>query len=132
MKAAIIVFALFALCSCGSTRSERPIVRFYQEALKRSRNHERVPPANATGLQVKLGWIPGAKRYAGGTEDSIVISDPDPKETQVVLIIVEPRVSGSFLDPEEPSDDFVRMLETNARFALRNSRCRVVELLPKR
>jgi len=127
-----LVSLLLMLGSCSSTRSARPIMRFYQEALKRARNHERFPAPNAAGLQVKLGWIPGASRYAGGTEDSIVISDPDPTEKQAVLIIVDPRVSGSFLDMEEPDDEFLRMLEANARQALGNSRYRVVELLPKR
>gem|GEM_PF-3991107 len=131
MRIVVILLLLFALSSCRSTETPRPIVRFYREALKRSQRPDKNPPADATDLRLKTGWLPGAKRYPRWDEDSIVISDPDPHENEAVLIIVNPRVSGSFLDTEYPDDEFLKMLELNARYALEHSRYLVVQLLPK-
>lgn len=59
-----------------------------------------------------------------------MVSDPDPNEKEAVQIIINPRVYGSMLD-EEPSDEFLRLLESNTRNALKSSRYLVVQLLPK-
>jgi hypothetical protein len=129
MKTAFLLALAIVHTGCQSVDSSRPIIRFYREALKRSRDPEHV--ANANDLVVRLGCLTGCKRLPRFDENAIVVSDPDPKEREAVQIIVNPRVYGAMLD-EEPSDEFLQLLEDNTRHALKNSRYVIVQLLPKK
>jgi hypothetical protein len=94
MKTAFLLALAIVHTGCQSVDSSRPIIRFYREALKRSRDPEQ--PANADDLVVRLGCLPGCKRYPGGDEDAIAVSDPDPNEREAVQIIPDSEVRQRF------------------------------------
>jgi hypothetical protein len=88
------------------------------------------PPALAT-LDVAISSIPGSGRYPAIEESSIIVSDPKSEERYVVQVIVNPRVSGSFLDPKEPTAEFQAKLAHDTRRALESSRYMAVTLCRK-
>lgn len=73
-----------------------------------------------------LGDYEKTQRFPPESEDSILVSDPTSPESGVVQVIVDPRVSGSFLDPQEPSPEFLIELRTDTKNALRTHRYRYV------
>ncbi|WP_265594303.1 hypothetical protein [Haloferula sp. BvORR071] len=107
-------------------------MRFYEQALKRSRIGDRRTPVDFSGLQVESGSLPGCPRYPDFEESSLVISDSDPAEREAVVVIVNPRVSGSFLDPSVKDEEYLREMKEEEEKALRNSRYTGVYLLPRK
>jgi hypothetical protein len=110
MKPPLAPFALLLAClsvlSCvGLPASDRPILNFYRQAWKHYHSHSVTRPMELGGLRIaediRLKRLP---RYPSIDESVIVIRDPNPSESEVVVLFVSPRVSGSFLDPILPSE----------------------------
>ena len=133
MKRVLVISALI-LCFAGcanNSNSNRRLVTFYRQALERSKLPESNKPIDLQGLTLSDGVLPGCPRFPSADESSIIVSDRDPAEAHAVQVIVEPRVSGSFLDPVEPSPEFRREQAEELEDALKNHRYTGVFFLTK-
>jgi hypothetical protein len=83
------------------------------------------------GLKVNFGVLPSSNGAGTFEQSSIIVSDPDVRESHAVQVIVEPRVSGSFSDPAKASPDFLRQQAKDIESALKTHRYVGVYLLPK-
>ena len=110
---------------------ERPIVAFYRQAKQRQHKFDRSQSIALDGLRCNYGMLPGSGGEGTFEQSSLVVTDPDSSETQAVQVIVEPRVSGSFSDPAEPSSEFLKQQAQDIEDALRTHRYVAVFLLPK-
>lgn len=113
---------LFSACIAGCAsdgHADRKIIAFYKQARERLRSSSVSRPVDLDGLTFTGGVLPGSPKYPEVNESSIIVSDPDPSSRQIVQVIVSPRVSGSFLDPEEPSPEFLRQIAASEEEALR-------------
>jgi hypothetical protein len=123
------------LCVAGCAKStpdtNRRLITFYQQAVKRSKSPESNQPIDWLGLKLSDGTLAGCPRFPNIDESSIIVSDPDPNEHQAVQVIVSPRVSGSFADPAVPSQEFLRQQAEDREDALRKNRYTGVFLLAK-
>ncbi|MEK7950693.1 hypothetical protein [Luteolibacter soli] len=108
---------------------ERPILRFYEQARKRAKTGDTRSPVDLTGLQITDGALPGCPRYPTFEESALIVSDPE--DRQAVQIIVNPRVSGSFLDPAKKDEAFLREMRAEQERSLRQSRYTGVYLLAR-
>lgn len=133
MKALIgLAILILPLAGCTLPRgTERPIMKFYHEAKQRQKKFDPEKPISLDGLKVDQGVLPGSRGAGTWEQSSLVITDPDPRETHAVQVIVEPRVSGSFLDPTRRSPEFLADQSKNIEEALRTHRYEAVYLLPK-
>lgn len=123
-------FFVFVACAlitgCATTpKGSARLHAFYKEARKRQMHH-RIDEIDLGGLNFMLGDYEKTQRFPPESEDSILVSDPTSPESGVVQVIVDPRVSGSFLDPQEPSPEFLIELRTDTENALRTHRYRYV------
>jgi hypothetical protein len=130
IRFAIVV--LLPLTSCATLPDKaRPIMKFYHDAKQRERNFDPEKPISLVGLKAEYGILPGSKGAGTWKQSSLVITDPNPRETHAVQVIVEPHVSGSFLDPTERSPEFLAQQVRDIEDALQNHRYVAVYLLPK-
>src|SRR6476646_4397396 len=96
----LVAFAIhFTGCATGLER-RGPLDEFYRYAKARMAGRTTAPPPLGT-LDVAISAIPGCGGYPAIDESSIIVSDPASKDPRAVQVIVNPRVSGSFLDPTE-------------------------------
>jgi hypothetical protein len=133
MKRFLFISA-FIICVAGcvnNSNSNRRLITFYQQAVERSKSPESIKPIDLQGLTLSDGVLPGCPRFPSVDESSIIVSDRDPAESHAVQVIVAPRVSGSFLDPAEPTPEFLREQATDLEEAIKNHRYTAVYLLPK-
>jgi hypothetical protein len=122
----------FAVVGCASTaKSDRRIIGFYQQALKRSETGDKSRTVCLDGLDVTDGVLPGCPRFPSFEESGIVVTDPNPSEREAVQLIVAPRVSGSMLDPAELSPEFVKQQSLEQKDALKSHDFTGVYLLPR-
>jgi hypothetical protein len=127
-----LAFVIFPLVGCDlSNGPERPIMNFYRQAKERQHKFDRNQSIALDGLRCNYGVLPGSSGEGTFEQSSLVITDPDPRETQAVQVIVEPRVSGSFSDPAEPSPGFFKEQAQDIEDALKTHRYVAVFLLPK-
>ena len=131
MKTLIILGSLIlALSGCAVDRdADRPIMKFYREAKQRQIDPNQSIALN--GLKWNFGVLPKSRVTETYEQSSLIVTDPNPEETHAVQLIVEPRVSGSFLDPVEPSLEFLRQQAMDIESALKTHRYVNVYLLPK-
>lgn len=123
MRTALAIFIPFVLTSCATTLERgRPLDEFYRYAKARSAGRTRASPPALDNLSFTLSAIPGCGRYPNDDESSILVTDPNFPGQYGVQVIVTPRVSGSFLDPEGPTTEFLAELAQETRRALESSR----------
>ena len=130
-----LLFAVVLVSSCTPARhagQEQGVIReFYQSAKLRQQHFPSQVKLNLTGLRVQERMLPGCPRPPGADESALVITSTDPRESTAVQIIVTPCVPGSYLDPVEPSAEFLQEREEDVRWALRTHRFVGVYLLDK-
>lgn len=133
MKRILTIIALIlSVTGCAHTsNSNRRLVIFYRQAVQQLKSPEYNKPINLQGLTVTNGVLPGCPRLPSVDESSIIVSDPDPAETQAVQVMITPRVSGSFLDLAGPSPEFLREQAADCEDALKNHGYTGVFLLVK-
>jgi hypothetical protein len=102
---------------------------FYKQARDRQQHRSIVAP-DLSGLHFALGSGVRAQHFPSVVESAIVVSDPALPERGAVQVIVYPRVSGSFLDPANPSPEFLTQLNADTENALKTHEYRDVYWIP--
>lgn len=122
LKLLLCATLLALLASCSTQPAfEGKIGAFHSYAVEKVKHPERAGTPPIDGLDATLGYLDNGSRMPGFEESSILVSDPSQPESPVVQVIVSPRVSGSMLDPVEPSDEFIRELKQSTIKSLRTS-----------
>jgi hypothetical protein len=119
------LMVLAALLQCGCSTAERPrppLQVFYEQAKERLRTGDLHSKLSLDGLRFFEGTPAHAPKAPNWDESSIIVADAAGSSAAAVQIIVHPRVSGSFLDPQFPSDDFLREQAHATEDALRHHR----------
>ena len=120
----LFIFALIASCASAPKVSAR-LNAFYEQARHRQQRKSNVAP-DPSGLHFVLGTGVGAGRFPSENESAIVVSESAFPERGAVQVIVHPRVSGSFLDPADPSPDFLDQQKADIEHALKTHEYRDV------
>lgn len=126
-----LALGILSLVGCAPSGPERPIMTFYRQAKQRQQSFDPKQSITLDGLRVDYGVLPGSSGEGTIDQSSLVVTDPNPRETMAVQVIVEPRVSGSFLDPAVRSLEFLKQQAMDIDDALKTHRYVIVFLLPK-
>jgi hypothetical protein len=110
-------------CGCSTAaRSRPPLQVFYEQAKKRCRTGDLHSDISLAGLRFAEGTASNVVKGPKWDESSIIVTDAAGSSAEAVQVIVYPRVSGSFLDPREPSEEFLREQAQATEEALRRHR----------
>ena len=110
-------------CACSTAaRSRQPLQVFYEQAQKRCRTGIIRSDVSLAGLRFAQAVPSNAVNRLQWDESSILVTDAAAQSGEAVQVIVNPRVSGSFLDPQEPSEEFLREQAKATEEALRHHR----------
>ena len=109
LLSSVMLLAGVFQCACSTTgRSRPPLQVFYEQAKKRCQTADTLSNIDLAGLQFTEAMSSNAMKGPKWDESSIIVMDAEGSTTGAVQVIVHPRVSGSYLDPQEPSEEFLR------------------------
>lgn len=74
--------------------------------------------APITDLAVRIGIAKGSSRLPDVGDSAIIVENQENPSGSVVQVFVHPQIAGAFLDPENPSREFLNELEAETRRAL--------------
>lgn len=132
MKVLLILLTLIPLISCSNfTADETNLERFYSDA-KLKKGHPHRIPLDVSGLSAREGLSFRSDRSPAWEESSIVVTEQSNSSSRRILVYVSPRVDGSFLDPLEPTPQFLNKYQENIFKALQTSQITDIHLLPRR